>query len=238
MHSPDRAVAREAFTLPLIFLTVALLGGFRSAGIQGMRFLPPPLIALILATLLIGLLIRAMALAPDRLLRSDRAPLENLSGTIVLGALFAASAQVFNLMTPESGLLHFIVTVFFILLLWNTWAARPDRSRLLRSLAVLFGGAFVLKYIVLASLYDPQGGLTKRVLATLLEGVTLGGLQYEPPAAMTGYIAFFTLGLYLIGVTLLPRGSTRGGSELVTDGEDRMLPRKHENTKPIHRFSS
>src|SRR6185436_20640879 len=106
-------------------------------------------------------LIRAGALSPDRLLRSDRSSLENVSGAVVLAGLFAASAQVFNLMTPESGLLHFIVTVFFVLLLWNTWAARPDRSRLLRSLAVLFGGAFILKYIVLASLYDPQGGLTK-----------------------------------------------------------------------------
>ena len=215
-QSPDPAAAREAFTLPLIFLTVALLGGFRSAESQGMRFLPPALIALILATLLVGLLIRAGALSPDRLLRSDRSSLENVSGAVVLAGLFAASAQVFNLMTPESGLFHFIVTVFFMLLLWNTWAAQPDRSRLLRSLAVLFGGAFILKYIVLASLYDAQGGLTKRVLTTLLEGVTLGGLQYEAPSAVTGYVAFFTLALYLIGVTLLPRRISGNGSALVT----------------------
>jgi hypothetical protein len=224
-HSADPAAAREAFTLPLIFLTVALLGGFRSAESLGMRFLPPPLIALILAALLFGVLVRAGALWPDRLLRSDRSALENCSGAIVLAALFAASAQVFNLMTPESGLLHFIVTIFFVLLLWNTWAARPDRSRLLRSLAVLFGGAFILKYIVLASLYDPQGGLTKRVLTTLLEGATLGGLQYEPPAAMTGYVAFFTLALYLIGVTLLPRVAKRDGSALVTHSTESVARR-------------
>jgi hypothetical protein len=213
-QSADPAAAREAFTLPLIFLTVALLGGFRSADGQGMRFLPPPLIALILATLLFGLLVRAGALSPDRLLRSNRSSLENFSGAVVLAALFAASAQIFNLMTPESGFLHFIVTIFFLLLLWNTWAAQPDRSRLLRSLAVLFGGMFVLKYIVLASLYDPQGGLTKRVVTTLLEGVTLGGLQYEPPAAVTGYVAFFTLALYLIGVTLLPSRVQSSGFRL------------------------
>lgn len=226
-YSASSPAAREAFTLPLIFLTVTLLGGFRAGESQGMRFLPPPLIALILASLLFGVLVRAGAFSPERLLRSDRSPLENCSGAIVLAALFAASAQVFNLMTPESGLLHFIVTVFFVLLLWNTWAARPDRSRLLRSLAVLFGGAFILKYIVLASLYDPQGGLTKRVLTTLLEGATLGGLQYEPPAAMTGYIAFFTLALYLIGVTLLPRGGLFGRSALVTTtipGSERLQP--------------
>ena len=206
-HDEERevAVVRDAFTLPLIFLTVALFGGFRSANPpQGMWFLPPPLIALILATLLIGLLIRTGTLAPDRLMRSDRSVLENLSGAIVLATLFAATAQVFNLVTPETGLLHFIFTSFFLLLLWNTLAAQPDRPRLLRSLAVLFGGAFILKYIVLASLYDARGGLAKRVLMTLLEGVTLGGLQYESPAALTGYIAFFTLALYLIGVMLLP----------------------------------
>ena len=224
-HSANPPAAREAFTLPLIFLTVALLGGFRAAESQGMRFLPPPLIALILASLLFGVLVRAGAFSPERLLRSDRSPLENGSGAIVLAALFAASAQVFNLMTPESGLLHFIVTVFFVLLLWNTWAARPDRSRLLRSLAVLFGGAFILRYIVLASLYDPQGGLTKRVLTTLLGGATLGGLQYEPPAAMTGYIAFLTLALYLIGVTLLPRGGLQGGAALVTHSTESVARR-------------
>jgi hypothetical protein len=197
-------VARDAFTLPLIFLTVALVGGFRSANAQGMWFLPPPLIALVLATLLLGLLASTGTLALDRLMRPDGSVLENLSGAIVLATLFAATAQVFNLVTPETGLLHFIFAVFFLLLLWNTLAAGPDRSRLLRSLTVLFGGAFVLKYIVLASMYDVNGGLAKRVLMTLLEGVTLGGLQYEPPAAMTGYLAFFTLGLYLFGVTLLP----------------------------------
>lgn len=231
MRPAQSAAAREAFTLPLIFLTVTLLGGFRSTVGEGMRFLPPPLIALILATLLIGLLVRAGALAPERLMRSDRSPLENGSGVFVLAGLFGASAQVFNLMTPEAGLLHFIVTTFLILLMWNTWAARPDRPRLLRSLAVLFGGTFVLKYVVLASLYDPQGGLTKRVLTTLLEGVTLGGLQYEPPAAMTGYIAFFTLALYLIGVTLLPQAMW--GGRAAVNAPDDLAPRGTRSIRSV-----
>jgi hypothetical protein len=215
------AVARDAFALPLIFLTVALFGGFRSGHAQGMWFLPPPLIALILATLLIGLLIGTGTLAPDRLMRSDHSALENLSGAIVLATLFAATSQVFNLVTPETGLLHFIFTVFFLLLLWNTLAARPNRARLLRSLAVLFGGAFVLKYIVLASMYDANGGLARRVVMTLLEGVTLGGLQYEPPAALTGYLAFFTLTLYMVGVTLLPHAASHESALLA-----RNLPEK------------
>jgi hypothetical protein len=143
-------------------------------------------------------------LLPEVLMRPDRAPLANASGLIVLISLFAAAAQVFNTTTPESGLLQFIVNLFFFLLLWNTVAAQPDRRRMVSSLIVIFGGAFVVKYVVLAALYDPNGGLTKRVLMTMLEGVTLGGLTYQSPAPVTGYVAFFTVLLFLIGVTLLP----------------------------------
>jgi hypothetical protein len=172
-----------------------------------LRFVPPPLIALVLAALLVGLLARTGALAPDRLLNSGRTPLENLSGAIVLGSLFAASSQLFNLVMPESGLLHFLFSVFFLTLLWNTYAADPDRRRLLRSLVVVFGAAFALKFIILAGLYDPAGGLMRRVLTTLLEGVTLGGLTYEPDGGATGYLAFLTIALYLLGVFLLPWGA-------------------------------
>jgi hypothetical protein len=122
---------------------------------------------------------------------------------------------VFNTTTPEAGLLQFIVNVFFLLLLWNTVAAQPDRRRMIGSLMVIFGGAFVLKYVVLGALYDPAGGLTKRVLMTMLEGVTLGGLTYVSPAPVTGYVAFFTVLVFLIGVTLLPARA------LVPDPDDR-----------------
>lgn len=201
---------REAVTLPLIFLTVALGGGFRQArGTGQLIFLAPSLMALVLALLLIGVLFRAGALVPDRLMHAGRTPLANLSGAVVLVSLFAAAAQVFNSVTPEAGLLQLAFHIFFFLLLWNTMAARPDRRRLLHSLLVVFGGAFVLKYVVLGALYDPQGGLTKRVLTTMLEGVTLGGLTYQSPAALTGYVAFFTILLFLIGLILLPQEPAR-----------------------------
>jgi hypothetical protein len=38
----------------------------------------------------------------------------------------------------------------------------------------------------------------------LLEGVTLGGLTYQSPAPVTGYVAFFTILLFLVGLILLP----------------------------------
>jgi hypothetical protein len=194
---------REAFTLPIMFLTVALMGGFRMSD-AGMRFLPPPLISLLLAMLMLGVLAQGRVLVPLRLMNASRQPLENLNGALVLAALFFGTAQLFNCITPEAGLLHLLFNIFFIVLLWNTLAAGPDARRLLRSLLVVFGSAFALKYIVLSAVYDPYGGLAKRVLTTLLQGVTLGALDYEPDAPATGYVAFFTIVLYMTGLLLLP----------------------------------
>jgi hypothetical protein len=49
-----------------------------------------------------------------------------------------------------------------------------------------------------------------RVLTTLMEGVSLGALQYDPNGAATGYLAFLALCLYLIGVFLLRAGRGSG----------------------------
>ena len=111
-------------------------------------------------------------------------------------ALLLATAQMFMLLTPATGLLGFVFTAFFVLLLWNTLAVEPDRRQLLRSLAVVFGGAFVLKFIVLAAAYDAGGGLLHRVILTMLEGVSLGALGFVPDGAATGYMAFVLLGVF------------------------------------------
>jgi hypothetical protein len=89
-------------------------------------------------------------------------------------------------------------------LLANTLVVRPDRPRLLSSLLVIVGAAFVLKYVVLGALYAPEGGLTRRVVMALLEGVSLGALAYSPPGPATGYIAFAVALLFLVGLALLP----------------------------------
>lgn len=197
-------MVREAFVLPALFLTVALLGGLRTSATSGVVFLPPPLMSLVLAFLLVGVLARTGLLRVDRLLGEHRDALAKVSGAVVLVTLFAAASQVFNSLTPEAGLFALIGNLFYLLLLWNTLAARPDATRLLRSLLVIFGGAFVFKYVVLAALYDPDGGLARRVVATLVEGVALGTSGAERYTAPTGYVAFFTTLLFLIGLTLVP----------------------------------
>jgi hypothetical protein len=193
---------REAFVLPLLFLTVALLGGVRVA--DRVVLLPPPLFALVLAVMLTGVLVKSGALAPDRLVNARRPGLANANGVVVLVALLAAAAQAFNVAIPESGLPRLLFSVFLLVLLINTLAASPDRVRVLRSMLVIFTSAFVLKFIVLAALSDPTGGRTKRVLLAMLEGVTLGTLTQDAYRPATGYLAFMTLTLFVCGLALLP----------------------------------
>lgn len=195
--------AAEVFWLPLLLLTVALLGGLRIA--ERVVFVRPPVSALVLAILLLGALVQSGALAPDRLVHAARSPTENASGVVVLAALFAAAVQAFNSVIPEAGVPRVVVVVFLFVLLLNTLAASADRSHALRSLAIVFGSAFVLKFIVLAALSDPATGWVKRMLQAALEGVTLGTLTQPPLAPATGYAAFFTVVCFLAGLALLPR---------------------------------
>jgi hypothetical protein len=195
-------VAAEAVYLPLLFLTVALLGGLRVD--DRVVLVPPPLFALVLGVLLLGSLVRSGVLEPMRLMNASRSTLANMNGLTLILALFVAGAQVFNLTIPEAGLPHLLFNIFLVVLLLNTFAASPNRTAMLRSLAVIFGSAFVLKYVVLAALSDPEGGALKRVLLAVLEGMTLGTLTQEHLHPSTGYVAFSTIALFLIGLALLP----------------------------------
>lgn len=192
----------EVFYLPLLFLSVALVGGLRVA--DRVIFLVPPLSALVLSILLVGVLVRSGALAPERLMSPRRSALANVNGFIVLVTMYAAGVQAFNAAIPEWGLPRVLFTVFLFVLLLNTLAAAPDRVRALRSAVVIFGSAFILKFIVLAALSDPEGGRLKRVLLALLEGVTFGTLSQQRFQPITGYVAFVALAVFVGGLALLP----------------------------------
>jgi hypothetical protein len=197
---------REAIVLPLIFLTVMLSGGFRLAG--DVKLVPPSLTALILAIPLVGLLVRSGTIPVTALLSGARRSLENVSGGIVLATLFGASAQVLNLLIPDAGLLHAAFAIFVFVQLLTIGATRMERPAALRALLVLFGSLFVLRYILVEALYVPGGGMLHRVLVTLMSGASLGGITYEPNAPLTGYVAFFTVALYFIGLLLTTRPQT------------------------------
>jgi hypothetical protein len=197
--------------LPFLFLTVTLLGGLRIGAENGtFIFIAPPLVTLLLATLLMLLLVRGGLVSLRHWIGSDLPPLTNVAHIWTLITVFVASAQAFNSVLPERGLLHWLFSFFFLWTLWNNQFSSFDARRLLRSLTVLFGTAFVLKHMLLASLYSPDGGWLKRVAGTVLQGVALGTLDAPSFAAATGYIAFFTLALYVAGLILL-------GSAVVND---------------------
>jgi hypothetical protein len=202
-HSRNRALV-DFVVLPMLFLTVALLGGLRVGGeSRTFIFVAPPLVTLLLAVLLMLLLVRGHLIRFSQWVGSELPPLTNVAHLWMLITLFFASAQAFNSVLPERGLLHWLFSFFFLWTLWNNQFSSFDARRLLRSLAVLFGTAFVLKHMLVAALYGEEGGWLKRVAGTLLQGVTLGTLDAPSFAPATGYISFFTLSLYVAGLVLL-----------------------------------
>ena len=207
MSQTNRARNRalvDFVVLPFLFLTVALLGGLRiGAESRTFIFIAPPLVTLLLATLSMLLFVRGGLLRFDRWVGGDLPPLTNVAHIWMFITMCFASAQAFNSVLPERGLFHWLFSFFFLWTLWNNQFSSFDARRLLRSLTILFGTAFILKHILLANLYSPEGGWLKRVAGTLLQGVTLGTLDAPTFAPVTGYIAFFTLALYIAGLILL-----------------------------------
>jgi len=77
-----------------------------------------------------------------------------------------------------------------------------------------------LKYMLLASLYSQDGGWLKRVAGALLSGVTLGTIDAPVFAPATGYISFFTVGLYIAGLVLLSFRHERVDQQMVVVTRD------------------
>ncbi len=75
------SAVREAIVLPLAFLTVTLLGGVRIG--PTLLLVPPPLISLVLAVMLLSALVGAGVFSPTMIMSAERTPLENISGVIV-----------------------------------------------------------------------------------------------------------------------------------------------------------
>ncbi len=212
-RSKNRALV-SFVVLPMLFLTVALLGGLRVSAEGAFVFIPPPLVTLVLAVLLALLFVRGRLIDFPGWVASTNPPLTNFSHIWMLFTLFFASAQAFNTVLPERGLLHWLFSFFFLWTLWNNLFSSFDARRLLRSLVVLFGTAFVLKHLLFASLYSPEGGWLKRVAGVVLQGVSLGTLDTPVFAPASGYISFFALVLFVAGLFLIPFAQQKEFDEL------------------------
>lgn len=199
-----RAVVRFVL-LPSALLAVTLLGGLRLRAPDGaFVFLPPPLVALCLAGLAQALFLRAGLVRGGAWVSAELPLLVSVANALTLAALFAATAQAINSVLPEQGLLHWVFVLCFFWTLWQDQFTPWAVARLLRSLAVLFGTAFVLKHVVLGALYGgPSPGLSRRILNVILEGVTLGALETPAFAPATGYVSFATVALFVGALALL-----------------------------------
>ena len=199
--------------LPTLLLSVSLLGGLRIDGqTRQFVFIAPPLVTLLLAILLMSLFLRVGAIDLRHWLTIEQPMLTNVSHLLTLIALFFASAQAFNSVLPENGLLHWMFSFFFLWTLWTNQFSIFDPRRLLRSLVVLFGTAFVLKHLVIAGLYAPEGGWLRKLASTVLQGIAIDVPAFAPA---TGYISFFTLALYVGALLLITPTPVRPGASAV-----------------------
>src|SRR5690349_4218955 len=83
--------------LPTVLLTAGLLGGLRiDAQTREFVFIAPPLVTLVLATLLGSLFVRAGAIQLRQWIAIEQPAVTNLSHLLTLLSLFFATAQAFN----------------------------------------------------------------------------------------------------------------------------------------------
>jgi len=202
----------QFIVLPTILLTAGLLGGLRIDGqTRQFVFVAPPLVTLVLAILLGSLFVRAGAIDLQRWFDIEQPMLTNVSHLLTLMTLFFASAQAFNSVLPESGLLHWMFSFFFLWTLWTNQFATFDRRRLLKSIIILFGTAFVFKHLLVSALYAPEGGWLKTIASTVLKGISIDVPAFAP---ITGYISFFALALYVLGLLLIAPVPVPGESDV------------------------
>ncbi len=204
-----RAIRLYIF-LPLIFLTSALLGGLRLASPDGaFVFVTPALVCLLFAAILMVLFVRGGMISIDGWFSDDLTTSNNIANGMVLVSAFAATAQAFNSLLPETGLPFWVVAFCFAWSLWNNLFADFDNKKLLRSMVALFAFAFIAKYVVLAGLTAPAGetGWLRSMIENPARETMTWLLELPRYTAGTGYIQFFCLALYLGGLYLLPRSA-------------------------------
>jgi len=207
----DRSSSATYIFLPAMFLIVTLLGGLRlGAADNAFIFLKPALVCLVFAAVTLVLYFRSALIAIEGWFSHDLPLVKNVANSAVWLTLFTATTQVFNSLLPEQGLPFWVVGFCFFWTLWNNLFAEFDTKRLLRSLFALFGLAFVVKYLLLANLTaPPSGSWLQRMIENPGKEAFTWLLDLPRYAAGTGYIQFFTLALYMIGLFLTPRSTKK-----------------------------
>ena len=193
--------------LPIVFMTVTLLGGIRfGAADNSLIFLRPELICLVFAAILLILFYRSGLIDVVGWFSEKFGGVKNVANAAIIFSLFTASVQLFNSLMPEQGILFWLAGFCLFWMLWTNLFAEFEPRRLIRSLAAAFGLLFVVKYLVLANLTAPA---SENWLRGVLENPSkeaftwLLDLPRFSPA--TGYLQFFTIILFILGLYLLPQ---------------------------------
>lgn len=217
----SQIAVRNYLLLPFIFLTVTLTGGLRLAETtNAFLFLRPALVCLIFAAILVVLFFRAQLIRLDGWFSESFTTLKNSANFLVMVTLFTASVQVFNAVLPERGVPFWIVGFCFFWTLWNNLFAEFDVRRLLQSLGGLFGLAFIVKYLVLANLAAPTAeSWWQSILQNPTQTAFTWLLDLPAYSAGTGYIQFFTLIFYLVGLFLLAPSSVQKSDSSVVSSD-------------------
>ena len=216
MQGPRAGIANHSavptyMVVPVIFLAVTLLGGLRLGSLDNsFIFLKPPLVCLVFAAVTMVLFFRGRLIQVNGWLSERFTLLRNTANACILITLFAATVQLFNSLLPEQGLPFWIVGFCFLWTLWNNLFSEFDTQRLLRSMGALFGLAFVVKYLVLANLTAPEGTTwLQRIIENPGREAFTWLLDLPRYGPGTGYIQFFAIVLYLIGLYLTPASTKR-----------------------------
>ncbi len=202
----EKNLAVRLVVLPLIFLTVTMLGGLRFGEKESaFIFLVPPLLCLVFAAAVMVLFFRSGLLRLDGWLSETRSTLENVANAAILVTLFTATVQIFNSLMPEQGLPFWVIGFCFVWTLWNNLFSDFDAPKLMKSLAAMFALAFVAKYLILANLVGPsEGNWLQRMIENPGKETFTWLLDLPRYAAATGYVQFFAAVLYLGGLYLTP----------------------------------
>ncbi len=191
--------------LPAIFLLVALLGGLRvAAETNDFLFLKPALACLIFASVLLVLFFRARLINLGGWFSEHFSPAKNAANGAVLLALFFASVQIFNSLLPERNLPFWTIGFCFFWTLWNNLFGEFDARKLIKSLGAMFALAFVVKYLILANLAAPPSEtFWQRITENPTREAFTWLLDLPRFAPATGFLQFFALVFYLIGLFLI-----------------------------------
>jgi hypothetical protein len=207
---PGKATNNDVFRYilrPVLLLTVTLGGGIRfSAQSPELLFFPPSLVALILGVLAMILFMRGGLIDVREHIGEEFGITDNVSGAIFLLSFYAATVQVFNIVTPERGLLNFCFNLFYFLIFFNNVFVIFSPARVAKSLSAVLAASFGVKYLILADLFAPSESWSKYALQKLMQTASLGALDYEVFAPATGYLAFAVVGLYVLALYLIAPG--------------------------------